>query len=123
MHLPKKITPPNNGNPSKINVPIQKLNHNLFCTVRKDITKVRQRNNWELPQTDVTSKVKEEFGFQDAWTIAGCPGTVKTCRFDTHIDYIFCNQALLSTYSIESVQHVEDTASDHNMVIATFKTL
>ena len=90
---------------------------------RQKISEVRQRNLWESPQTDLTSKVKNDFDFQDAWTLAGRPGTSKTCRFDTHIDYIFCNATWLSKYSVDKVEHVEDTASDHNMVIATFKTL
>ena len=90
---------------------------------RQKITDVRQRNLWEPPQTDLTSKVKNDFDFQDAWALAGRPGTSKTCRFDTHIDYIFCNATWLSKYSVDKVEHVEDTASDHNMVIATFKTL
>ena len=93
-----------------------------FCLLyRKQISDVREKNNWELPQIDVTNKIKQEFNFKDVWTLAGRPGPIKTCRFDTHIDYIFANQTFLSKYSIENVNHVEDSASDHNMVIATFK--
>lgn len=130
MHLQKKITTQNNGkncftlfeNYQKC-LSIFNFPFDFSFLHRQEITNVRQRSLWELPQTDVTSKVKEEFDFQDAWTLAGRPGTSKTCRFDTHIDYIFCNSALLSKYAIDRVEHVEDTASDHNMVIATFKTL
>ena len=87
---------------------------------RQQISDIREKNKWELPQTEVTNKIKEEFHFKDVWTLGGRPGTVKTCRFDTHIDYIFANEVMLSNYKIECVKHVEDGASDHNMVIATF---
>ena len=48
-------------------------------------------------------------------------GPVKTCRFDTRIDYIFANNKWLKTWSIKQLETVDDDASDHNMVIATFR--
>lgn len=45
---------------------------------------------------------------------------MKTCRFDTHIDYVYANNKLLSKYNLEEVVHIDDDASDHNMVKATF---
>ena len=60
------------------------------------------------------------FGFKDSWREVGCPPPVKTCRFDTHIDYVYVNNKLLSYYKVENVVHVEDKASDHNLVKATF---
>ena len=60
------------------------------------------------------------FGFKDAWFQAGRPKPVKTCRFDTHIDYVYANNKLLSKYNLEEVVHIDDNASDHNMVKATF---
>ena len=128
MHLQKKIMIQNNGTKKSTKLYFSAFFIKLMKTpklffFRQEITDVRQRNLWELPQTDLTSKVKDDFNFQDAWTLAGRPGTSKTCRFDTHIDYIFCNATWLSKYSVDKVEHVEDTASDHNMVIATFKTL
>ena len=46
---------------------------------------------------------------------------MKTCRFDTRIDYIFANNKWLKTWSIKQLETVDDDASDHNMVIATFR--
>ena len=60
------------------------------------------------------------FGFKDSWHEVGCPPPVKTCRFDTHIDYVYANNKFLSYYKVENVVHVEDKASDHNLVKATF---
>ena len=60
------------------------------------------------------------FGFQDCWEVAGRPKPLKTCRFDTRIDYIFATDAVFRSNRLLSVRHIEDSASDHNMVIATF---
>ena len=30
--------------------------------------------------------------FADAWTAVGRPGVAGTCRFNTHIDYVFTNK-------------------------------
>jgi len=84
-----------------------------------EITNVRQKNSWELPKTELTTQVKA-YGFQDTWHLVGCPPPVKTCRFDTRIDYIYANPKLLSIYKVQEVVHVNDPASDHNMVKATF---
>ena len=62
----------------------------------------------------------KSFGFKDSWHLAGCPEPVKTCRFDTHIDYVYANDKLLSKYTVQDVIHVDDDASDHNMVKVTF---
>ena len=62
----------------------------------------------------------KEFGFKDSWHLAGCPAPIKTCRFDTHIDYVYANEKFLSMYNVENVIHVDDPASDHNLVKATF---
>ena len=83
------------------------------------VTLVRQRNSWELPKYELTDKVKA-FGFKDTWQLAGCPKPIKTCRFDTHIDYVYANDKLLSHYNVHQVAHVDDSASDHNMVKTVF---
>jgi len=83
------------------------------------ITGVRKHNGWELPKTELTTQVKE-FGFRDSWQQVGCPEPIKTCRFDTHIDYVYANNQMLSKYKVENVIHVDDPASDHNLVKATF---
>jgi hypothetical protein len=62
----------------------------------------------------------KEFGFRDSWQQVGCPEPIKTCRFDTHIDYVYANDQILSKYKVEHVLHVDDPASDHNLVKATF---
>ena len=56
---------------------------------------------------------------QDTWKLKpSLP--IKTCRFDTRIDYIFANNNLLSKYEVQKVLHVDNTASNHNMVMTTF---
>lgn len=84
------------------------------------ITAIRAKNHWELPKTGLTTQVKK-YGFKDCWTIVGCPKPFKTCRFNTHIDYIYANEAMLDKAEVISVTHIEDSASDHNMVLAKFK--
>lgn len=63
----------------------------------------------------------------DTWVEAGSRPPVKTCRFNTRIDYIYATGHLLgdcketttsSKLRIKSVRHIPDQASDHNMVIA-----
>ena len=63
-----------------------------------------------------------EFGFRDSWQQVGCPEPIKTCRFDTHIDYIYANPKVLSKYRVSNVMNVDDSASDHNMIITTFQS-
>ena len=48
-------------------------------------------------------------------------GPVKTCRFDTRIDYVYVNEQCLKYWSLKKLETVDDNASDHNMVIAIFK--
>ena len=44
-------------------------------------------------------------------------GPLKTCRFDTRIDYILSNAMMLNTWVLKQIETVDDNASDHNMVI------
>ena len=62
----------------------------------------------------------KEFGFKDSFHLAGCPAPIKTCLFDTHIDCVYANEMFLSKYNVANVIHVDDPASDHNLVKATF---
>lgn len=84
-----------------------------------DIDQVRRRNEWEPPLVELTGQVKE-YGFTDAWTTVGQPKPVKTCRFDTRIDYVYLNDEMLNQWKISDVKHIDDKASDHNMVLAKF---
>ena len=59
--------------------------------------------------------------FKDTWELAGRPDPVSTCRFNTRIDYVYATPSLLDEYPLVSVKHVDDRASDHNMVVAKFK--
>ena len=63
----------------------------------------------------------KSLGFVDTWDAAGRPKPVKTCRFNTRIDYVYAMPTFLEKHPLVSVKHIEDTASDHNMVIADFK--
>ncbi len=81
---------------------------------------MRARNSWEVPRVDLTAKVKSR-GFVDCWERFGRPRPVKTCRFDTRIDYIFTSNSLLADHELLNVATIEDAASDHNLVYADFK--
>ena len=56
----------------------------------------------------------------DCWELSGKPPPIKTCRFDTRIDYIYVTPAWLEKWNLNSVETIDDKASDHNMVISTF---
>ena len=56
----------------------------------------------------------------DCWELSGKPVPVKTCRFDTRIDYIYISPTFLNKWKLETVQTIDDKASDHNMVISVF---
>ena len=85
-----------------------------------EICKIRDLNSWEKPKIELTNMIGK-LGYFDTWTLAGKPKPIKTCRFDTHIDYVFANAMFLANYKVASVLHLDDPASDHNMVITTFE--
>ena len=86
------------------------------------MARIRALNSWEKPRVELTNMVKKH-GFQDTWqAFSGDLGSMKTCRFDTHIDYIYANQKVLSKYLVSNVISVDDSASDHNMIITTFQS-
>ena len=67
----------------------------------------------------------KSYGFLDTWVCAGQPAPIKTCRFDTRIDYIYATEKLITEelgapLRLSSVKHIQDDASDHNMVMAEF---
>jgi len=69
----------------------------------KEITEVRRNNHWELPKTQVTSFIGG-LGFVDCWGEVGKPEPVSTCRFLTHIDYVFVNKEVLKSWDCTEVQ-------------------
>merc|ERR1712012_416157 len=80
------------------------------------VTEVRARGAWERPQTEVTSAVRA-MGFEDCWATMGRPGPVSTCRFDTHIDYVYLSNPAQETWQCKGVLHHPSNASDHKPVI------
>jgi len=80
------------------------------------VTEVRARGAWERPQTEVTSAVRA-MGFEDCWATMGRPGPVSTCRFDTHIDYVYLSNPAQETWQCKEVLHHPSNASDHKPVI------
>ncbi len=82
------------------------------------VKEVRKRNKWEAPMTDVTDRIKNRFGYADAKAITRfCSGPLSTCRFDTRIDYFFFKARKGRELVVETLEHVDDAASDHNMVV------
>jgi len=87
-----------------------------------DIARVRRENSWEPPRTAVAEEMAR-LGFTDCWASVGRPGPVSTCRFSTHIDYVFANRDLLAGWKCVEVLHVDSDASDHRPVLATFQKI
>ncbi len=101
----------------------------------QEVCDVRRRNRWEAPCVDVTARVKapsQEAGEEDArqagglgmvdcWEEAGKSGELRTCRFDTRIDYVFASRSFLDAHKLVKCQHIVDSASDHNMILAEFE--
>jgi hypothetical protein len=97
-----------------------------------EVRGVRARNGWEPPMTDVTARLAAA-GWTDVWRACVVAGTARdpdapspavfgtTCRFDTRIDYVFVNDAFLSTHEIVGCEVVRSDASDHSMVVAEFR--
>eukprot|EP00092_Neocalanus_flemingeri_P007977 GFUD01008607.1.p1 GENE.GFUD01008607.1~~GFUD01008607.1.p1 ORF type:complete len:245 (-),score=49.95 GFUD01008607.1:7-741(-) len=85
----------------------------------KVLTKVRENNSWEDPKTEVSNKMNG-LGFEDCWASNGKPKPLSTCRYDTHIDYIYLNSSARSVLKCETFQHIASDASDHKPVVATF---
>jgi len=85
-----------------------------------EIVRIRKQNSWEPPKTQVTSKMIE-MGFEDSWKLADQPPPVSTCRFNTHIDYVFINKEAEKIFSLKSVLHHPSQASDHAPVLVTLE--
>eukprot|EP00095_Tigriopus_kingsejongensis_P007381 maker-scaffold37_size504123-snap-gene-4.18 protein:Tk07381 transcript:maker-scaffold37_size504123-snap-gene-4.18-mRNA-1 annotation:"hypothetical protein" len=82
-----------------------------------EICKVRSQNRWETPQRAITDKMIN-IGYVDAKSKATeFSGALSTCRFNTRIDYVFINRAFDDMFTLTKLIHVDDKASDHNMVI------
>ena len=63
---------------------------------------------------------------QDCWETAEKItkiGPLKTCRFNTRIDYVFTNESWRRKWKLTKVECIDDNASDHNMVIGTFEDI
>eukprot|EP00041_Stephanoeca_diplocostata_P023622 m.585334 g.585334 ORF g.585334 m.585334 type:complete len:323 (-) comp22339_c1_seq102:3442-4410(-) len=55
----------------------------------EEVARVRAQNQWESPQNDVSTLMKQH-GFADAWAEHGMrEGGLSTCRFNTRIDYVY----------------------------------
>ena len=80
----------------------------------------RRKTKWESPKTDVTDRMKE-LKFQDCWTMMGKPDPVGTCRFDTHIDYVYLGEEMEKNWRCTKLVHIDSDASDHKPVIANLE--
>jgi len=87
-----------------------------------EVAAVREKNAWEAPKVELTEKIRGR-GFVDCWQEAGLSGRqgpLSTCRFATRIDLVFVSKDLLAPDKLVSVSTLDDKASDHNLVTATF---
>jgi len=85
-----------------------------------DIARVRQQGDWEAPVSQLTDHITGKLGFTDNWSRQGRPPPTSTCRFNTHIDYVYTNKTFDSMMTCTDVIHHPGTASDHKLVMATF---
>ncbi|XP_023320992.1 uncharacterized protein LOC111695785 isoform X2 [Eurytemora carolleeae] len=86
----------------------------------EEIANVRKKNSWESPKTQVTSRMAE-LGFKDSWKLMKKPLPVSTCRFNTHIDYLFINEPFRKLFELKSILHHASQASDHAPVVGVFE--
>ncbi|MCA9720620.1 MAG: hypothetical protein KC468_38515, partial [Myxococcales bacterium] len=87
-----------------------------------EITAQRARNRWEPPRGDTVAALARA-GYVDCWRRAGCEGPVATCRFETRVDYIWADPALLERWSLSRCRRLDRDrfASDHRPVAASFQ--
>jgi exonuclease III len=87
------------------------------------IVQSRAKALWELPKFDVI-KLVQDLGFSDCWRELNddvWDDQVSTCRFGTRIDYIW-RKGALKNWKLSECQIVNTQgASDHEMVMATFR--
>jgi len=91
-------------------------------TELNEITTIRKNNRWEMPKNDVSTAMKKD-GFVCSWTLGGKPAPFATCRFDTHIDYIYINKQFRELFDLKSVIHHPSDASDHKPVVAEYELM
>jgi len=89
-------------------------------SVLNEVTSVRRKNQWEPPKNDVSNAMKSD-GFECSWALVNRPPPLATCRFDTHIDYIYINKEFRKIFQVTKVEHHGSKASDHSPVIADFQ--
>ncbi len=85
-----------------------------------NIVITRRNNYWENPMTLVTSTMATLYS--DCWTISpSIFGDTGTCRFNTHIDYIYANDKFLAMWYPTSCNHIKTKCTDHCIVVVEFK--
>ncbi len=87
------------------------------------VAEVRKNNRWEEPRGDVTRYVEQVMEFSDSKCLLrdedDLNGPLSTCRFNTRIDYVYFKKGAGGVeLKVDALKHVEDSASDHNMVLA-----
>eukprot|EP01084_Bolivina_argentea_P304492 525876_1 len=112
------------------------------------ITEIRTKNEWELPQTQLLTAMKQNNYFYDClylfqrkkdneqkdnndndmkyeakWDgIFVDRNDLGTCRYNTRIDYVLINKQMEQLFEITNYQHIEhNNASDHKLVRVEFK--
>jgi len=87
-----------------------------------DVVRVRREGQWEAPVSKLTDLITNKLGFTDNWSRQGRPPPTTTCRFNTHIDYIYTNTNFDDLMTCTNIIHHPSTASDHKLVMATFES-
>ena len=85
-----------------------------------EVAGVRAVNQWEAPTSELTDMLRTH-GPLDCWSTLGFRAA-STCRFNTRIDYVFANRALLERSEVVSCEIVPTRgATDHELVVAEFR--
>lgn len=85
----------------------------------ENIEKTRKENKWEPPKTLLTEIIGQNY--IDCLQKYG--QVSPTCRFDTRVDYIFINNTFESQLSEFEARVIQNSGSDHNPVVMSFKIL
>jgi endonuclease/exonuclease/phosphatase family metal-dependent hydrolase len=85
-----------------------------------DITKIRKRNSWEAPKTDLTSYIADK-DYTDLLEIYSTKAKTQiplTSRFKTRVDYIFSYK---NNYTIVDAGFIDNNDSDHKAIYVELK--
>jgi len=85
--------------------------------VWQSIVRIRQRNNWELPKSNII-KTMESNGYKDNWRLCKANTGIPTCWAKTRIDYIWSSHNW--NFTPISCFRLYQDISDHYLIAVDF---